>query len=588
MHYRQYITEILYLVKGGNFGILKLIIFFLLSSIMDLIGIGLIIPFISMITTPEGVAIKEISSTLSNFGIYAETNEIILLSGVVLICVFTIKSIVSILVFRYILNYCFEQGVHLRTCLMKSYQSLSYIDFIQKNSSQYIYSINNAVELFYREILQPFLKSISEGLTILFIFVFLAWYDIQAVSLLIILLGSTAFLYDRIFRHRLYKYGKMVNEYSTQIVKSVSESVAGYKEIRVFSKEKYFYNLVKEASLKHADASKNSEVIANMPRYIWEVIIITFIVLLSFIAIFSDEQLASFVTTLGLFGIAAVRLIPSSSALVNGFSKLRYGRDTVSMLYGDLKQIQNDKRYIENLPLKYDAFKSLTLKDVAFTYPGAKDKSIDSVSININIGDTIGIMGSSGSGKTTLVDIILGLLNHSSGEIYYNGKLITSGHNKWQSRVAYLPQHAFIIDNTIRSNIALGIDEQDVDEMALLKSIQDAQLSSVIERLPNGIYTLLGERGVSLSGGEMQRISIARALYHDRDILIMDESTSALDKENEGKIMEVIERHKKNKTLIIIAHRLSTLRFCDCIYKIEQGRIVQSGSYNKMVLEKEI
>jgi len=579
---KKYIKEILFLIQGDNLAIARLVLFFLLSSIMDLIGIGLIIPFISLITDSEGIKVSELSNALANLGYVAEPKEIIILSGISIIFIFLTKATISILVFRSILDFCHKQGVNLRSSLMKSYQSLPYTDFIQRDSSKYIYRVNNAVELFLREILQPFLRSISEGLTIIFIFILLAWFDFRALFMLLVLLGSAGLIYDLLFREKLYGYGKMVNDYSTRIVKNVSESVNGYKEIKVYDKEEYFHDIVKKASLKYAKASKNSEIIANMPRYIWEVIIIIFIVLLSFIALFYN-QLQSFFITIGLFGVAAVRLIPSSSSLINGISKLRHGRDTVNLIFDDLTKNQKYNPVIEDISLKYSEFESLCLKNVEFKYPKSAINSVQNLSMDFRKGQTIGITGPSGSGKTTIVDIILGFLNHTSGEIYYNGELVDSSQKKWQSRIAYLPQNAFIISDSIKNNITFGINDCDVDQIALNKSIHDAQLYKVIDKLPHGIDTTLGEGGVNLSGGEMQRISIARALYQNRDILIMDESTSALDKENEKNIMKVIEKFKKDKAIIIISHSFSVLKFADIIYMIENGSIKKSGTYSEII-----
>ena len=266
---------------------------------------------------------------------------------------------------------------------------------------------------------------------------------------------------------------------------------------------------------------------------------------------------------------------------------MRKNRNSVSRLYKDINELSEFK-YIENIIKKTRAknigtFSSLTLKQVSFSYPDTKNDSLISVSMEINAGESIGIIGSSGSGKTSLIDVMLFLLKPSLGKIFFNGVLMDDVVHEWRKQVAYLPQQVFLIDGTLQQNIALGVNHKDVNHQLIDKVVVQSRLSELVGQLPDGINTMIGERGVRISGGQRQRVALARALYHERNVLIMDESTSALDNETESEIIKEIELLKGLKTMVIIAHRLSTLQHCDRIYRLKDGRLLEEGTYSDVI-----
>jgi len=288
------------------------------------------------------------------------------------------------------------------------------------------------------------------------------------------------------------------------------------------------------------------------------------------------------IPTLGLFGVATVRLLPSINLLFNSFNSIKSGTYAVSKIYDDLfkKNSEFKKSFSISKKTKFD---KIEIKKASFSYSGSNDLALKNISITIKNGESIGIMGSSGSGKTTLIDVILGLLKINSGEILLNKKNLYNHLNEWTSQVAYLPQKVFIIDDTLKQNISLLKKDEKINFKKLNESIKKARLNDLIDQLENGIETKVGERGSRISGGQSQRVSLARAFYHERNVLILDEATSSLDYETELKIVDEIKFLKGKTTLIVIAHRLSTLKHCDKIYKIENGSIVASGSYNEMI-----
>ena len=283
--------------------------------------------------------------------------------------------------------------------------------------------------------------------------------------------------------------------------------------------------------------------------------------------------------------------MPTTNLLVSGVTQIRFSRHATSRLYADLKDLEQIKSPKEQISLlsqdEIEPFSELSLNNLKFRYVNAKQWALQDLTLSINAGESIGLIGPSGAGKTTLVDVLLGLLEPNEGELLYNGHSMRLALSDWRKQVAYLPQEVFLIDNTLRSNVAMGLDETEIDDVRLNKTLKQARLTELIEQLPQGVNTVLGERGVRLSGGQRQRVALARAFYHERSVLVMDEATSSLDNETEQEIVEEIKHLKGQKTLIVIAHRLTTVKHCDRIYKLEKGRIVEYGSYDQVVNEKE-
>ena len=468
---------------------------------------------------------------------------------------------------------------------MKSYQSMPYVEYTQRNSSEYIYNMS-AVGTFTQGVLISLLRIVTEVIVGLFIFIFLVFQDPVVLFVLIILLGGFIFLYDFIFRKRIKRYGNLVNVYTTEMLKKINESVHGLKEVRILGNEKYFYNQVMNNATGLSNTMRMKDFISSVPRYFLELIMILFIVVIVVLYSYQEKELELVVPILTMFSIAAIRLFPSVNQIVGGITHIRFGRPIVALLCKDLKAADRynfDQKI--NIKDEVSAFESIELRDVSYAYPSRKLKVIDGLSIKIKKGDSVGIIGPSGSGKTTLLDILLGLIEVDIGSVLFNGKDLNKYDHEWKSHVAYIPQNIFIIDNTIARNIALGEPDDLIDYTRLDNSINQSRLAELINQMPEGVNTLLGEDGIQLSGGQRQRIALARAFYHNRDILVMDEATSALDNETELEIVNEIKLLKGNKTLIVIAHRLSTVKHCDYIYRIDKGKIVDKGSYKTVIGE---
>lgn len=587
------ISKIVFLLGSQFSKVPFLVLSFIFLSSLDIIGLGLIVPYAALLIEQESSISSFLISFFKSYQFDISKKQLVTLMGVLIVMIFFIKGILSVIINRYILKFSAYQGVRLSTFLMKSFQIMSYSDFTRRNSSEYVYSINVLTSL-YSLLVQAYLRILSETILILFIFLLLAYNNSLILFLLVTIVLGSILLYDLLFKKVLIKYGKLRNVHSTNQIQAVNEGISGFKEIRVLGKENYFYKKIKFNAEQYAKFFIKSNLIITSSRYFLEFILIFFIVIIIMITIYSNIETVSLLSTLALFGAATVRLAPSANQIITSINSLRSGENAVELLYNDISNIDNVKNDNEQDDLKvirdfedFDKFKSIKLEDLSFTYEGAKNISINNVNLKILKGETIGIIGPTGSGKTTLVDILLGLLKPSTGNLIYNDKNFEENIKLWQSQIAYLPQEIFIIDNTLLQNITLDENINNNDNQLFDNVIKKANLDSMIKNLNLGVETIIGENGIRLSGGQRQRIALARAMYHERDILIFDEATSALDNEIEERIMNEIKSFKGEKTIIIIAHRLSTLKFCDRIYRIENGKIAESGSYEDVIQRNE-
>lgn len=587
----QYLKEIIILMGDDKKKLPWLLLLFFLVSFLDIAGIGLIGPYVSIVVDPE-VAKNIFGDLTSLIVLPTDVYSLLMMMSIILLVIFFVKTISAIWINYIIIKFSTSLRAKLTVKLMNSYQNLSYVEYLRRNSSEYIHSTQNLVTEYASSLVQTGLKMASDGIVAIVILIMLAITDLKAFLLLTFLLSLFVFSYDRLFRVKMKVYGKKSNLASIKMVKGIHEGLEGLKEIRVLGHEAYFLNKVRNGVYKTGKYLMNLQVMATIPRYLIEFLLVLFIVLLVILTLVTEANLTALLPTLAVFGIAAIRLLPIVNIISNGLIKFRFNRDSISRLHNDVIGVsEHEENFHEKSstsPMKNSSFESLLIKGVAFCYPNAKQDVLKNINLKINRGDSVGIVGESGSGKTTLVDMILGLLEPHTGEIYFNGKELKHEIVNWQKHIAYLPQEVFIIDDKLKSNVALGIKEQDIDVKLMYQSLEKASLTSLIEQLPNGVDTVLGERGVRLSGGQRQRIALARAFYHNRDILIMDESTSALDNETEKEIVDEIKNLKGNITMIVIAHRITTIENCDVVHTINQGEIVNSGSPQDLKSQKNL
>ena len=504
--------------------------------------------------------------------------------GLLLVGIFLVKTVASIGIQGAIVRFSLGQRARLQTSLMRSYQRLPYTEFLQRNSSEFVHSIEALTEDF-ASLVQMGLRTLSDALVTILLLALLAWQNAPALALLIVLVVAVVFAYDRLFRRKLWTYGELMNSSATAVMRGVNQGIEGLKEIRILGAERHFHEKVKASALEYSRSHGAIQVAHGAPRYLLELTMVVFVVALVLLNMWLGGRMETLMPTLGMFAVAALRLLPAASTFSSSLVRMRACRDSVSRLHADIDALS---RATLEPPGDRDAgepvlgpFDRLSIECVSFTYPGATRPALRELSLEVRPREALGLIGPSGSGKTTLVDLLLGLLRPTQGDVRYNGRPLAECLAEWRTQVAYLPQQVFLIDDTLRRNVALGLDDAAIDGPRFEEALRQARLHEVVSALPKGADTVIGERGVRLSGGQRQRVALARAFYHGRDVLVMDEATSSLDPETELEIVEEIRRLKGHKTLIVIAHRESTVMQCDRICKLEQGRIVQEGHYNE-------
>jgi len=581
---KKYLKQIFFLLAEEKKKIPGLVVLFIIASIFDVIGIGLVGPYLALVVdnTPSDNAVINWFIQKNISGNY---DTILIILGSLLVLVFLIKATASIIINRKILIFANQQVVRLRTRLMEIYQNMPYTDHIQRNSSDYIQATQGYTAQFIGIII-TLTKWICEGIAAISIFILLIYSQGLIPILLVITIGIIIYLYNVFFSPIVKKAGEIAPIQNSRAIKGISESIEGFKEIKTLGIENYFTRKVHDASQIFSEQRCKEQIIAFAPRQIFESVIIFFIVTLVVSSLLMGNNTDSIIPAIGMFGVATARLLPSTTIFARGLTTLQYSRYGISVLYNDVKKYGSNKRIktrstngIENS----NKFKDFKLINVSYKYPGSTINSLQNISINIKQGESIGIIGSSGAGKTTMIDLILGLLVPEQGSLLYNGSPLNEDMDKWKSKIAYIPQQIFLIDDTLRRNVALGEDDAIIDEKKIMEAITQSQLSTLINELPLGLDTVLGERGVRLSGGQRQRVALARAFYYGREVFVMDEATSALDTKTEKQIVAEINRLKNQKTIIVIAHRLSTVKTCDMIYKIEKGKIVSADTPSKML-----
>jgi ATP-binding cassette, subfamily B, bacterial PglK len=567
--------RILFLSSGKKYKKLFVLIFFILiSSVLEVIGVGVIVPYLSIVSgTYDEKEFFEILSLL-------QWNEVdlIISSSILLLLLFVFKSVLSMWLNYLIVKFVKCRSIELRESLMLSYQSMSYEDYTLRNSSEYVHNIHTLVNQFSNGVMLNGMKVIADSIISISILLYLLLLSPVAFTLLAFLLVFFLVLYNLFIRSRLTEKGKESNNSADGLLKSINEGILGLKEIRILGKQAFFFSKMSKNTHRYANINAYLSIISLVPRYILEVCIVLFITGFVVSSYLLKVDFNLLMPVLAVFGVSAIKLLPSINSISTFMTKYRFHKDTINRLYVDLRGNKPPTLLSNANYDKGNSFKYLKLSRVSYKYPLSRKKVLLDINIKIKAGYSVGFIGGSGSGKTTLMNIILGLITPDSGSVELDGVPISKDLRKWQDKIAYLPQDIFLIDDTVRNNIALGVNFNEIDEGLILKSARASKIEQMINNLPNGLDTIIGERGARLSGGQKQRIAIARSFYHKKDVLAFDESTSALDLETENEIVSEIQKYKGKKTIIIIAHRLSTLRNCDVIYSIEGGKISFHGA----------
>lgn len=595
----KYLSKVLYALSGSRKHLFFLMLIFILTSVLEALGIGLIGPFITVASEPEYILQNEWLN-----GIYSQLNirspgQFIALLGLAIAIVFVLKSLIYFLARTYIIKFSFDQKGRLCTRLLSAYLSAPYTFHTNKNTSTLINNIVVETNKFCNQCLLQLLQAISNLVVTIVLLILLLKTSALFLGMLLLTFLPLVLIFQFIGK-RTRVWGKRTSESQKEIIKIINHSLGGLKETRVIGCEPHFQRQMVEQTQILEDSATLFQSSQLLPRIMLETALVISIVF--FVSAFALKDLEQDLTSvLGVFAVASIRLIPSTSQFFQAIGNLQVSAYALDMLYFDLREVEKfevaaghgvkgyssssfSSRLHHGRTMPFD--KEIELSHITYHYPNTDEIAIQDVSLKIRKGQSIALIGKSGAGKTTLVDIILGLLEPINGDITVDGVSIYQNLRSWQNLIGYIPQSIFLTDDTIEGNIAFGVPNHLIDSDRLRKAIRAAQLIDLVEQLPDGIKTYVGERGVRLSGGQRQRIGIARALYHEREILVLDEATSALDNETESLVNESIRSLSGQKTMIIIAHRLSTVEHCDHIYVLDKGHVVDSGSYEKVVLGK--
>jgi ATP-binding cassette subfamily C protein len=476
--------------------------------------------------------------------------------------------------------------VAIGTKLFKSYMLAPYTFHLTRSSAELLRNTNIEVKQLVNVVLVGTLKAMMDIIMIAFIFALLVVTEPIISIITFGLLGVTSGIFLNIIKKRVKKYGKIEQQERKHMINSVNQGLGGLKESRVLNKEGFFIDTFWDAIQKIAVAARFKEVANQVTKPFIETLAVVGMLIIILIIIWQGRDIESTIPILALFGAATVKLMPAFKEMVNALTNVRYAIYSVNPVHDDLKSLRRDVRRSEKDTgeADFDFSKKIEVKDLTYFYPDSDTPAVDSINLSIKHGEAIALIGPSGAGKTTFVDIILGLLESTSGDIFVGDMGVKNHLKAWQKHIGYIPQSIFLGDFSIKQNIAWGIPDEEVDIESLTNALEAAQLREFVESLPDGINTEVGERGVRLSGGQRQRIGIARALYHNPDVLIMDEATSALDNETESFVIEAIEKLKGNRTIIMIAHRLSTVKNCDLIYDLRDGKVSRTGTYEELFM----
>jgi len=587
---KAFIQKFFYVVGTYRRYLLSVLFFFTLTSLIDAIGIGLIGPFINIASSPQRLAKYPLAQAIADGLNLPNLDYLIPLLGLTIVVIFLLQFLLYFIAQGYIFNFIAKLKTSLTVRLSQAYLQAPYIFHLTKNSATIGKNIAIETHSFVAQCLSPLMRVVTNGIILIVLLLLLAKTDFTFLLLILLTIVPVAIAF-KYFSPRLKQWGKTSSVAQERILTILNHAFGSIKDTKIIGSENYFLDQIESQVKLQSQASSNFQFFQIIPPLIVKNSLVIFLILfVSIGTVFFAGYMKNIAGVMTVFAVAAIRLIPSLNLIIQGLGQIKNNLYTLDVLYTDLKEVETQTKSLPKVALSLSESQTLsfnrelTIENLSFAYPQVEELALKEIRFKINRGESIGFIGKSGSGKTTLVDVILGLLKPQSGDILVDGISIYEDLRGWQNLIGYIPQSIFLTDETIEENIGFGIPQGQIDQARLAQVIKTAQLEDLIAQSPQGLKTPVGERGVRLSGGQRQRIGIARALYHEREILVLDEATSALDNETEQLVSDAIKALSGQKTLLIIAHRLTTLEHCDRLYVLEKGRIVRAGSYQEIVL----
>lgn len=560
----------------------------MLVALLETLGVSVIIPFILAMLDPQQLMNSRYVVFLAPILNITTYKRVLFCAALAIVLVYILKN--TIIIIANFVQARFRNNLEkdLSVLMLRSYLSKPYLFHINTNSSEVMRGITSDISG-VATVVDSFSALLSEILTCILIgFFLLTLMPFMAMTILG-LAGITALLIVILFRKKIALCGNECRESFKKRYQYAYQAINGIKEINIMHRQDNFIQFYEKASSRACKANTTYLCISKVPNRIVEVVFIGSLILLASVGVSGEGQAVTYVAKLGTMAVAAMRILPAISNIANCMNSLVYNRPALEMTYSNLKNVEiensiiSTKSDITEMRMMFND--CLCIKGLCWKYTPDGKNVLEDLSLEIKKGESIAFIGESGAGKTTLADIILGLFSPQKGQILMDGIDIYSIKEVWGKIVGYVPQNVFLLDDTVRNNIVFGIPADEIDEDRVWNAIRQAQLENVVETMSCGLDTVLGERGVKISGGQRQRIAIARALYYNPDILVLDEATSALDTDTERAVMESIEALQGHITLIIVAHRLSTIQKCNKIYEIGNGKATLK-SYEEVFHER--
>lgn len=556
-------------------------IMMVIGAFLETLGVGLILPLVSAITTPDFITTNKYAIMVCElFDLHSSRTFMVVVIGA-LIFIYIFKNLYLLLEYYVQYRFTCNNRFSVQSRLMEVYLRRPYEYFLDAETGEITRVIMSDTGSTF-SLLSTVLSFFTEAVVSVALIVTIIAADPFMAFLLAAVLGSVMYLIGKIIKPILGKAGLSYQNNAGQMNKWLFQSISGIKEIKVTKKEEYFLDQFSKYGKKAINSEKLNNILGTVPRLSIEAIGISSMLGVIAFLMFRGREVDTMLPQLSAFAMAAVRLMPSVNRMSSSLNSMSYQEPALDKMLEHLavaeewKAEKNDSADgLSQSARKITLDQQVELSDITYSYPNSATPVLLHANMVIPVGKSVGVVGASGSGKTTAVDILLGLLELQDGAVLSDGTDIRVDYEEWLSHIGYIPQMIYMLDDTIRANVAFGMPEKKIDEAQVWRALEEAQLKDFVQSLPNGLDTSIGERGIRLSGGQRQRIGIARALYPDPELLIFDEATSALDNETEAAIMESINALHGRKTMVIIAHRLTTIEECDIVYRVEDGKIVK-------------
>lgn len=549
-------------------------------SAFEIVGLLLIIPLVQLVSS-TGDTTGFVATLEDWLGNPSRSRLTLIMASAVMIA-FVLKAVFTTLFRWWATGFVFDEEAATTAELLDRYMHAPYWIHLERNTAEFLRTLNESIAGAYSNFIMAGIGFMTElVVAIAIVIVLIVVQPIAALSV-VVYFAIAGFLYTRLIARRSTEAGRVLNEQAIEAFKASHQALGSVKEVTISQRQEHFVSTYRDARITMAKAKRTSAFLGEFPKYVLEVIFIVGVGILS-VTIVARSTSQDVLALLALFIAAGFRLLPSLVRMMASYSAMRIGRKGFDLVVADLAAFPADgSRDRDFDPAEITFEQELSVEDLSFTYRASETPVLRGVSFTVRCGESLGIVGLSGAGKSTLVDILLGLHIPTSGTVRVDGVDILSNLPGWQRRIGLVPQDVYLLDESFVANIAFGIPRDEVDERALDAAIDRAQLRSFIDSLPDGVDTIVGERGTRLSGGQRQRIGIARSLYSDPTLLILDEATSALDNRTEAQIASTIESLHGDLTMIVVAHRLSTIRNCDRILFLVDGEVEGIGTFDEL------